>query len=86
MTVDSSMSPTTIDAATLVFDPYLLNMSVGQPTTMRMRRASTLLTLDNLQCGDEPLIQESLLSDAVEALVNTGEPGVNIGKRNHWHT
>ena len=80
------MSPTTIDAATFVFDPYLLNSSIGRPTTARTRRAGTLPTLDNLQRGDEPFVQESLLGDAVEALVDTGESGIDIGKRNHWHT
>ena len=84
------MSPSTIDAATLVLDPYFLNSSIGRPTTARARRAGTLPTLDNLQRGDEPFVQESLLGDAfgnpVEALVDAGESGIDIGKRNHWHT
>ena len=49
-----------------------------------------MLTLDNFKCGDEPLIQKSLFGDAfgdaVEALVDAGESGIDIGKRNHWHT
>ena len=90
MAIDPGVSPTTIDAATLVLDPHLLNMSVGWPTTTCTRRTSTLLTLDNLKRGDEPFVQLSLLGDAlgnpVEALVDAGESGIDIGKRNHWHT
>ena len=88
--VDPSVSPTTIDAATFVLDPHLLNTSVERTATACTRRSGTLPTLDNFQRRDEPLIQESLLgdalSDAVEALVDTGEPGIDIGKQNHWHT
>ena len=84
------MSPTTIDAATFVLDPDFLNTSVGRTATARTRRTGTLPTLDNLQRRDEPFVQESLLGDAlgnaVEALVDTGESGIDIGKRNHWHT
>ena len=85
--VDSSMSPTTIDALTLVLYPHLLNASVGRPTAARTIQTGTLPTLDNLQRGDEPLVQESLLGDAlgdaVKALIDTGEPGIDIGKRYH---
>ena len=84
------MSPTTIDAATLILYPHLLNTSVGRPTTAGARRTGTLPTLDTFKSGDEPLVQLSLLGDAlgnpVEALVDAGESGIDIGKRNHWHT
>ena len=86
MAVDLSVSPTTIDAATFVLDPHLLNTSVQRSTTASTRRTGTLPTLDNLQRRDELLVQKSLLGDTVEALVDTGELGIDIGKQNHWHT
>ena len=84
------MSPTTIDAATLILHPHLLNTSVRRPTTARTRRTGALPTLDNFESGEEPLVQlplfDDALGDAVEALVDAGEAGIDIGKWNHWHT
>ena len=79
------MSPTTVDAATLIFDLHLLNTSVRQPAATCTRQYGTLPTLDNFECRDELLVQLPLLGDAVEVLVDAEEPGVDVGKRNHWH-
>ena len=89
-TVNPSMFPTTIDAATLIFDPHFLNMSVERPATTHARRSSTLPTLNNFECRDELFVQLPLLGnaldDTVEALVDAEELSIDIGKRNHWHT
>ena len=87
MAVDSSMSPTTIDTAALILHLHLLNTSVRRLTTARTRQTSTLPTLDNFQSGDELLVQLPLLSNAlsnaIEAVVDTEESGIDIDKRNY---